>query len=88
MKKKNPAEIELINNWLSFALENLLTAKSLIKENFSPFHTICFMCQGSAEKYLKAFLIWNGWNLKRTHDLEDLLIYAIEYDSELEELKM
>ena len=45
MKKRNFEEIELIKSWLTFARENLLTAKSVIKEDFSPFHTICFMCQ-------------------------------------------
>ncbi len=74
MKKKNHEEIELVKNWFAFALENLLTAKSIIKEDFSPFHTVCFMCQGSAEKYLKGFLIWNEWELKKIHDLEDLLV--------------
>ena len=45
------------------------------------------MCQGSAEKYLKAYLIWKGWILEKIHDLEDLLIYAIDFDSEFEKLK-
>jgi HEPN domain-containing protein len=80
MKKRNPEEIELIKNWLAFALENLLTAKSIIREDFSPFHTVCFMCQGSAEKYLKTFLIWNGWTLEKTHDMEKLLKYCLNYD--------
>lgn len=79
--KKNADEIKLVKDWLKFAEENLLLAHSGMGEDFSPLHTICFLCQGSAEKYLKAFLIWNEWNLKKTHDMVDLLTYCIDYDS-------
>ena len=82
MKKRNPEEIELIKNWPNFASENLLSAKVLMNEDFSPFHTICFMCQGSSEKYLKAYLIWNGWELEKIDDLEELLNYAFKLDAE------
>ena len=88
MKKNND---EYVKEWILFARDNLIAAKKSIKSDtdndFIPYHTVCFMCQGSAEKYLKAFLIWNGWNLKKTHDLEDLLVYAIELDYELEKLR-
>ncbi len=47
---KNNESLELLKNWLVFAKENLLFAKSGMKEDFSPFHSICFMCQGSAKK--------------------------------------
>ena len=86
MRKKNPEEIELIKNWLTYAKENLLSAKSLITEEFTPFHTVCFMCQGSAEKYLKAYLIWKGWELEKIHDLEKLLKYCVKYDKDFEKL--
>jgi HEPN domain-containing protein len=36
------------------------------------------------EKYLKGYLIGKGWALKRIHDLEDLLDYAVDYDKKLE----
>ncbi|MDR0723812.1 MAG: HEPN domain-containing protein [Endomicrobium sp.] len=29
-----------------------------------------FLCQQAIEKYFKAFLIENGWELKKIHDLE------------------
>jgi len=64
--RKNEEEIKLVKDWLRFARENLLFARSGMKEDYAPYHTICFLCQGSAEKYLKAFLIWNGWELKNS----------------------
>jgi HEPN domain-containing protein len=78
---RNPENKKLITDWISFARENLLFAKAGIKEDFSPYHTVCFMCQCSAEKYLKAFLIWKGWELKRVHDLSELLDRCCEYES-------
>jgi HEPN domain-containing protein len=87
MIKKNPEEIELIKTWLNLAKENLLSAQILIDEEFSPYHTVCFMCQGSAEKYIKAYLIWNGWELEKIHDMEELLKYAIKLDTSFEELR-
>ncbi|MBC8234096.1 HEPN domain-containing protein [bacterium] len=83
---KSPEKVKFIKDWLSFARENLLFAKAGMKEAFSPYHTICFMCHGSAEKYLKAFLLWKGWELKRTHDLSELLDFCCEYDASFEHL--
>jgi hypothetical protein len=36
--KRNPEEIKLIKDWLSFAEENLLLAHSGMNEEFSPYH--------------------------------------------------
>ncbi len=83
---RNPAKEKLVRDWLFFGKENLLFAKSGMKEDFSPFHTICFLCQGSAEKYLKAFLLWNGWKLKKTHDMSELAEICCEYDKSFEQL--
>jgi HEPN domain-containing protein len=57
-----------------------------MKEDFAPYHTVCFLCQGSAEKYLKAYLISQGWELEKIHDLRDLLMYALNYDKSFDEL--
>jgi len=84
--KRSAEERELIQNWLRFAGENLMSAKSLFEEEFAPFHTVCYMCQGAAEKYLKAYLIWQGWSLEKTHDLRNLLKHCLNYDSSFIEL--
>lgn len=39
------------------------------------------------EKYLKGYLIGKGWRLVRIHDLEDLLDYALDYNTEFEEFR-
>lgn len=38
-----------------------------------------FFLQQSIEKYLKAFLIQHGWQLRKIHDLESLLDEAINF---------
>lgn len=43
-----------------------------------------FFLQQSLEKYLKAFLLERGWKLRKIHELDTLLDYAIEFDSTLE----
>jgi HEPN domain-containing protein len=83
---KTPEHLQLVKDWLTFARENLLFAKSGIKEDFAPYHSICFMCQGCAEKYLKAFLIWQDWELKKTHDLSELVDICCQYDAAFEHL--
>ena len=88
MKKNN---YEYVKEWILFARDNLIAAKKSIKSDdtdndFIPYHTVCFMCQGSAEKYLKAYLILNGWILEKIHDLEKLLKYCVKYDNNFENL--
>ncbi len=48
---------------------------------------ICYHCQQSVEKYLKAFLLSNNWELMRIHDLIVLLTTSIGYDKEFENYK-
>ena len=47
------------------------------------YHTICFLCQSTAEKFLKGYLIAQGWTLERTHDVVQLLGLCADYDTEL-----
>jgi HEPN domain-containing protein len=45
-----------------------------IARGSEPFHDqLCFHCQQSAEKYLKAILEELGLHISKTHDLDDLL---------------
>ena len=41
-----------------------------------------FSVMQSAEKFLKAYLISNSWELEKTHDLVELLEYCSGYDTE------
>lgn len=84
--KNNTEKEKLLKEWLSYAKENMLFAKAGMKEDFAPYHTICFLCQGSAEKYLKGYLISRGWKLKKIHDLNQLIEGASRHDKSFENL--
>jgi len=64
--------------WLSISKEDLGAAKDLFKtERFSP---LVYHCQQSAEKSLKAYLIFKGHPIIKTHDLLRLLELCILSD--------
>lgn len=42
-----------------------------------------YFLQQSLEKYLTAFLLQNGWELRTIHELDSLLDDAVKYKSEL-----
>lgn len=52
-----------------------------MREEMPAYHTICFLCQSAAEKFLKGYLIAQGWALERTHDIATLLELAAGYDA-------
>lgn len=43
-----------------------------------------FCLQQAIEKFLKAFLLSNGWQLRKIHNLDTLLDDAVTYDTSLE----
>jgi HEPN domain-containing protein len=52
----------------------------------TPIEIICYHCEQSAEKYLKGYIILNGGNLYKTHDLTRLNELAKEYDNTFSEI--
>ena len=62
-----------ISVWLKYAEGDLHLAQWGMQDNNPVYHSICFLCQSSAEKYLKALLLKNNWKLRKTHDLIFLL---------------
>ncbi len=45
------------------------------------------LLQESVERYLKGYLVAKGWPLKKTHDLDVLLIEATRYDSRFDRFR-
>jgi len=61
-------------DWLKKAESDWLAASALSRRRKIPLHDqVCFHCQQSAEKYLKARLEEAGLVSPKTHDLEKLL---------------
>lgn len=84
MTEKKKLPVDTPEEWMKFANENLQVAKHEIEREEPACHTICFLCRESAEKFLKSYLISKGWELKKTHDIVELLEYCSDYDSELD----
>jgi HEPN domain-containing protein len=59
--------------WLQFALDDFAAAKALLSDAHLPARLDCFHCQQSAEKALKALLIFRSVPFPKTHDLNLLL---------------
>jgi len=55
--------------WINKAEEDFQTAGILISVDGAPCSSICFHCQQSAEKLLKALLVEKRINVPKTHDL-------------------
>jgi HEPN domain-containing protein len=58
--------------WKRYAELDLMSAESFYKMRPVPIEIICYHCQQSAEKYLKGFLVLQGYNPPKTHDLDQL----------------
>lgn len=58
--------------WLRYAEEDLITAETLLEQSHLPPRQSCWYAQQSAEKALKAVLIFLEIDFPRTHDLNVL----------------
>ncbi len=58
--------------WQRYAEQDLASAEYLLAMKPKPLEIVCYHCQQSAEKYLKAFLALHGIGIAKTHDLTAL----------------
>ena len=73
--------------WIKFADMDLTTARHLHETmNPVPLEIVCYHCQQSAEKTIKAFLIYSGAKPLKTHDLELLRFECEEFDKSFAEI--
>jgi len=74
-------------SWLAKAEHDLLNIQNNLSAEQVPWDTVCFHAQQAAEKCLKAFLIYHGRPLFRTHDLVALLASCVEIEATLGRLQ-
>jgi HEPN domain-containing protein len=72
-------------DWIKKAKKDLERVEKRLKD--SDFEDAAFHLQQALEKYLKAYLLFKGWRLKRIHDLEELLDEAIKYNPKFESFR-
>lgn len=71
------ARVRLVREWIEIAEEDLTLARHgfTISSNV-PYRLLAFHCQQSAEKNLKALLVYHDIEFPYTHDIEKLLALA------------
>lgn len=78
----NSATKDFIKQWLLKANEDLLVINRLTEYEIITTSSVCFHCQQAVEKFLKAFLIANGVEIKKTHNIEYQLSECADFDSD------
>lgn len=68
------------DTWVEYANKDLTSAKYLLTLTPTLLEIICYHCQKSAEKFLKAYLIFRNIVPKRTNDLEELFKECDKFD--------
>lgn len=74
---------ESLDEWVALAEEDLLNIQNNLAATRTPWRTVCFHAQQSAEKYLKAVLIHEGVRPPLRHDLVELLALVAEKQPDL-----
>jgi HEPN domain-containing protein len=74
---------KLTAEWVRKAEEDYSAARQLARSRPPTHDLVCFHCQATAEKYLKALLQEQGAVVPRTPDLEDLLGLLFPIPAEL-----
>ncbi len=82
----NKATIDFIRQWLLKANEDLLVVEKLTEFEIIATSSVCFHCQQAVEKFLKAFLIANGVEIKKTHNIEYLLSECSDIDKDFADI--
>jgi HEPN domain-containing protein len=74
--------VTVVDEWADKAEADYKAAVALNRRRREPLPDIvCYHCQQSAEKYLKAYLIAQGMAPPRIHDLVQLLNLAVLHDA-------
>ncbi|MCB9493490.1 MAG: HEPN domain-containing protein [Epsilonproteobacteria bacterium] len=70
--------------WLRFAREDLLAAKTLLKVEL--FSSVAYHAQQAAEKALKGYLVAQKYKIIKTHDLVKLLELCMQFEGKFAQL--
>jgi len=82
---------EYLKAWLIKANNDLKAAVKLFESGENEeilTDVICFHCQQSIEKYLKAFLIKNKIEFKKSHNLDYILQLCINFDEDFKKFDL
>lgn len=77
---------QYIRQWIAKAADDLIVIEKLTQFEVVATSAVCFHCQQVVEKYLKAYLIANGVEIRKTHNIEFLLAECEEFDADFGEI--
>jgi HEPN domain-containing protein len=77
----------IADDWLRFANMDIVSAKHLCSLHPKPMEVICYHCQQTAEKAIKAIDAAHGNEPRKIHDVTILLEHAIEFAPEIETIR-
>lgn len=80
-----PSDSTYPKEWLRIAERDLVRVNRAFGDGDAELAGFCL--QQATEKSLKAFLLAQGWKLRRIHDLEALLSDAVSYDPDFERFR-
>ena len=80
-----PERFQYADDWLRIAEKDLSRVERSLRDGDPELAGFCL--QQAVEKFLKAFLLARGWQLRRIHDLEALLDDAVAHDPALEQFR-
>lgn len=72
-------------DWMHIAEKDLKRVDRLLADNDVELAGFCL--QQAVEKFLKSYLLSQGWQLRKIHNLDALLDDAVTYDASLEEFR-
>lgn len=78
--------LKSVREWILKAESDLKIGTDEIGTENPATDAICFHMQQCVEKYLKAFLIFHGCEIGRTHVLEELIRRCMEIDPDFQQL--
>lgn len=78
--------IDTVQKWITKAESDLKIGKDEIITDNPATDAICFHMQQCVEKYLKAYLIFNNKEIRKTHDITEILNACCSIDSEFNTL--
>ena len=79
MKKE---QIELTQNWLKKAKNDLISARKLSSGEDITLDTAIYHCQQAVEKCLKGYLYYYNIDFPKTHDIRVLVSLSMQNDEE------
>lgn len=78
----NGTKEELTRSWLVKSLRDLLSARELAEAELPLLDTAAYHCHQTAEKAIKAFLLYHDVRFEKTHDIEVLVCQSQSIDSD------